>query len=328
MFTYQEIKEVHFEITSKCQAKCPMCPRRIQGGPLNPFIEINEVGFDDFKQWFPIDFLNNLNRFFMCGNLGDPILAKDTLEIFQYLRENNPNINLSMHTNGSARSEEWWIQVARAGVETTFGIDGLSDTHSLYRIDTDWNKIIKNAKAFINAGGSAIWTMLVFEHNEHQIDQCKNLSKDLGFIDFKVKHTSRFKLESLAVIDDLGYPLYYINPTQKSRENSLKVLENLNETVSVSCKAKQQNQIYVSADGGVSPCCWLDLKWTTPSNENRIDYIEKIGQFPNLNKLSMKEIFDRGFFNEIENTWECSPLKECSKQCGKHDKLGVQFDVF
>ena len=40
----------------------------------------------------------------------------------------------------------------------------------------------------------------------------------------------------------------------------------------------------------------------------------------------LKEIFDSGYFSEIENTWATSPLQECSKQCGKFDKLGAQFE--
>jgi len=43
MYKLTDIKDVHLEITSKCQAKCPMCPRRIQGGPLNPFIHLDEI---------------------------------------------------------------------------------------------------------------------------------------------------------------------------------------------------------------------------------------------------------------------------------------------
>ena len=110
MYNLKDIKDVHFEITSKCQAKCPMCPRRIAGGPLNPFIKLDEVSLETFKKWFPESFIKQLNSMFMCGNLGDPIISKDTLEIYQYLREVNPNISLAMHTNGS-KSNIWirWI---------------------------------------------------------------------------------------------------------------------------------------------------------------------------------------------------------------------------
>ena len=107
----------------------------------------------------------------MCGNLGDPIMAKDTLGIMQYLRKHNAGMTLQMHTNGSARTVDWFKGLADVGVKIVFGIDGLKDTHALYRISTDYDKILKNAQAFIDAGGDARWDMLVFKHNEQHHTQ-------------------------------------------------------------------------------------------------------------------------------------------------------------
>ena len=53
--------------------------------------------------------------------------------------------------------------------------------------------------------------------------------------------------------------------------------------------------------------------------------MDKIGIIPNLNNMSLKDIFDSGFFNKIANTWDTDPLMECSKQCGSFDKLNEQF---
>jgi MoaA/NifB/PqqE/SkfB family radical SAM enzyme len=326
MYRYNDIKEIHLEVTSKCQARCPMCPRRISGGVLNPFISLDEITLEQFQTWFPTDFVKQLNRLFMCGNLGDPIIAEDTLEIFKYLRNTNPDINLSMHTNGSARNKQWWKELATLNVVVTFGIDGMSDTHSLYRIATDWHKIIENAQEFISNGGQAEWHMLVFKHNEHQIDNCRSLSNKLGFYKFTVKNTSRFKNDRWAVLDDNGIPTHYLEPTIKSKSMVHLVQESLTSASCISCKAKEQHQLYISANGNVSPCCWLDLEWILPSQESRIDYMERIKEFPNLNKNTLKEIFDSQHFNKIEATWENSPLQECSKQCGTFDKLGAQFE--
>lgn len=326
MYRYQDIKDIHLEITSKCQARCPMCPRRISGGPLNPFIKLDEITLDVFKQWFELDFIKQLDSLFMCGNLGDPIISKDTLEIYQYLREVNPNIRLAMHTNGSARDPEWWQRLAQLKVKVTFGIDGLSDTHHLYRISTDFNKIIENARAFITAGGVAKWHMLVFAHNEHQIEAARAMSKQIGFVDFSIKHTSRFKQDYLQVIDDAGRPTHRIKPTQTSLD-MIPLAEAAQKEVKphIVCKAQKYKQLYVSACGNVSPCCWLDMEWIPPMQESRIDYMEKISEFPNLHRETLKEIFDGGFFSKIEAQWGTVGLKECTKQCGSFDKLGVQF---
>lgn len=328
MYKLDQIRDIHLEITSKCQARCPMCPRRINGGVLNPLFTQTEITLEIFKNWFSKDFIKQLDRIDMCGNLGDPIIAQDTLEIFNHLRSTNPNIQLSMHTNGSARNKAWWVGIAEAGVKVTFGIDGLEDTHSFYRIDTDYNKIIQNATNFINAGGNADWHMLVFQHNEHQVDECYKLSKQLGFKNFITKHTSRFQDNKFHVLDDFGKTTHILYPTQKSISMISKVKEaSVNSTPnSIHCKAQKQKQIYVAADGTVSPCCWLDLSWILPKQSNRVEYMDMIGIFPNLHKQTLEEIFDSGHFQKIEDTWAVKPLIECSRQCGKFDKLGAQFE--
>ena len=323
MYKIEEIRDIHLELTSKCQARCPMCPRRINGGPINPLMSLNEITLEQFKEWFPVDFIKQLDSLFMCGNLGDPIIAQDCLKIFQYLRETNPTIRLSMNTNGSARSWQFWKGLATAGVHVRFGIDGLDDTHALYRVGTDWVKILDNAKLFIKAGGEATWDMLVFEHNEHQVDICRDMSQLLGFKHFQVKHTSRFKDGKFNVLDEQGKTVNILYPTEISKSHTNKVI-NI-EPSEIQCKAQKYKQIYVAADGTISPCCWLDFSWQLPNQDNRVDYMDAIGVFPNLNYNTIQEVFDTGYFKDIEDTWAIKPLIECSKQCGKFDKLGAQF---
>ena len=326
MYKLEDIKEIHLEITSKCQAKCPMCPRRINGGIENPLIALEEITLDTFKSWFPVDFIKQLNKVFMCGNYGDPIIAKDTLEIFDYLRNTNPNIRLDMHTNGSARDKGWWEKLAKLGVRVVFGIDGLADTHHLYRISTDWHKIIENSTAFINAGGYAEWHMLVFAHNEHQIDACKELSNKIGFANFSVKHTTRFDQGKFNVLDNTGKTINILYPTQKSKDMISKVVQYITDVNPViTCKVKQYKQFYVSALGNITPCCWTDMKEKLHKQDTRIDFMDKIGEFPNLYDSTLEEIFASGYFDKIESTWKDSPLMECSKQCGSFDRLGEQF---
>ena len=324
MYNLEDIKSVHLEVTSKCQASCPMCARNIQGGIENPLISLDEITLDQFKEWFPEDFITNLDRLYMCGNLGDPIIAKDTLSIFEYLRSVNPNMLLSMNTNGSARTSSFWKGLANVNVKVCFGIDGLKDTHSLYRVGTDYSQITRNASEFIAAGGDAEWHMLIFKHNEHQIEECRNTSVELGFTKFVAKNTARFKDDQLNVLDKSGKTTHILYPTDKSKNIVIKVQEAV--ITKINCKVKQQGSLYISASGYVSPCCWLDNKWMPPNTPNRIDYMDQIGQHPNLHETSLASIFKQAIFKQIEQTWTtCSPLKECSKQCGEVDRFNEQF---
>jgi MoaA/NifB/PqqE/SkfB family radical SAM enzyme len=326
MYNLSDITSIHLEVTSKCQARCPMCPRRPGGGPINPYITLEEITLEQFKEWFNEDFIKQLTHLFMCGNLGDPIIAKDTLEIFKYIRSHNSTITLHMHTNGSARSAQWWKELARLNVAVIFGIDGLADTHSLYRISTDWQTIIDNAKTFIEAGGDARWDMLIFHHNMHQVEECRLLSEQLGFKDFKAKNTSRFRGEYMPVIDDEGRTTHVLYPTEKSEAMLPKINKTKQEVLpTITCKAKQNNQIYVSATGNLTPCCWLDNEWDEPLNLTRIDYKDKIRVYPNLKKNTLEEIFESGYFNKIASCWDTTGLRECGKQCGSFDKLNEQY---
>jgi MoaA/NifB/PqqE/SkfB family radical SAM enzyme len=195
MYKHNEIKVVHLEITDKCNAACPMCARNINGGEDNPQLPQTELTIDDVKKIFSESFIKQLDRMYMCGNYGDPIAAKDTLEVFEYFREHNPTIHLSMHTNGSAKKTEWWEKLAKVlgkKGHVVFSIDGLEDTNHLYRQNTIWSKIMENAQAFINAGGRARWDYIVFAHNEHQVDDAERLANSMGFEKFQYKKSARF----------------------------------------------------------------------------------------------------------------------------------------
>jgi MoaA/NifB/PqqE/SkfB family radical SAM enzyme len=195
MYNYRDIKTIHLEVTERCNASCPMCARNINGGEQNPWIHDNELSLEDIKKIFPDDFIKQLNHMYMCGNFGDPIVAKDTLEIFRHFRNVNSDILLSMNTNGSARQEDWWVELASIlgnNGHVIFSIDGLDDTNHLYRRDTNYIRIMNNAEAFIKAGGNAHWEYLVFAHNEHQVDRARDLADTMGFTKFQLKKSARF----------------------------------------------------------------------------------------------------------------------------------------
>jgi len=201
VYNYNEIEVVHLEMTEACNASCPMCARNLNGGEVNPHLNNRELSIADIERIFPVDFVQQLKRVYMCGNYGDPAVASDTLEAFAYFRANNPQINLSMHTNGSMKKPEWWAELAQViGKKgyVIFGLDGLEDTNHLYRQGTVWKNIMRNVEAFIAAGGRARWDFIVFAHNEHQVEEAEQLSKDMGFEKFQYKKSARFFSNSRA----------------------------------------------------------------------------------------------------------------------------------
>lgn len=237
------IRSMHAELTDKCNAGCAMCPRYVDfGAKVNPNLPLTEVTVEDFRRWFPPSFVGQMIKFYACGNYGDPIVARDCLDIYQYLRSANDAIILGMHTNGSARTPDWWAALGatmnKEGRDfCTFSIDGLADTNHLYRRRTDFDRIMANVQAFIGAGGIAHWDFIVFDYNEHQVEEARDLARRMGFENFNIKRTTRwFKYEdgrgAYPVKNRKGEIEYWLRqPEQENwRDTTLKALrESLNK---------------------------------------------------------------------------------------------------
>jgi MoaA/NifB/PqqE/SkfB family radical SAM enzyme len=358
MYKYNDIKTVHLEITAKCQAACLQCDRNINGGDINPNINLDELSLEDCKKIFQPEFVKQLDSLFMCGNLGDPVVAKDSLEVMEYLRSANPNIWLSMNTNAGAKKPEWWRELAkvigRKG-HVIFSLDGLKDTNHLYRQNVNWDICMDSAQAFIDAGGRARWDYLIFGHNQHQVEEAEALSKRMGFEKFMSKKTGRFfsnvkaqgKEEHQGVNRKGEETQKLTKPDEKYINTALKKVDplvekygsmnNYYDQAHINCKVLKDMNIYVSASGHLMPCCWVAgqlYKWWEKPGENQIyRFIDTVGGLDELSVLKhgFKKVLEGDFFDNIKSSWKkdsCSngKLKICSVKCGtEFDPFGEQF---
>ena len=107
MYDYKDIRQVHLEPTQKCQARCPMCDRNVNGGKDNKYLTNADLSLMDCKIMMPEEFVRQLDNLYMCGNHGDPMMAPEALEIAQWLKKVNPKIRLAMNKIGGARTPDW-----------------------------------------------------------------------------------------------------------------------------------------------------------------------------------------------------------------------------
>ena len=83
------------------------------------------------------------------------------------------DIDIKLFTNGSAHKPSYWEELAKriGDNPVLFALDGTDkETYEYYRVKCVWEKTLENATAFINAGGWAVWSMVQFSWNEHQIE--------------------------------------------------------------------------------------------------------------------------------------------------------------
>jgi MoaA/NifB/PqqE/SkfB family radical SAM enzyme len=359
MYTYDEITTVHLEVTQRCQASCPMCDRNENGGPDNKHITNAELTMEDCKQIFKPEFIRQLKTMYMCGNLGDPIMARDTLEIFNYFREHNPTMWLSMNTNAGAKNSSWWYALAKTfgnNGAVIFSIDGLADTNHMYRQGVNWNNVYRNAKAFIAAGGRARWDYLIFQHNEHQVDAAEELSQTMGFERFIKKKSGRFitvnstSKDSHQAKNRKGEDTAVIaKPDQESNQNTAlakqseieKTYGSMREyydSCTVKCKVAEEKNIFITAEGLLMPCCWTAgrmYKWWHKDYrvEQIWDHIDSAGGKDAINTITngLESVMQGQLLNSIQASWNKPSLKEgklgvCAMKCGSEfDPFKAQF---
>ena len=238
----QDVKVLHIEPTDACNAACPQCLRETD--QTFDRLNLHHLTLEQIKTLITDDTICGLDKMFMCGNYGDPAAGKHTIDIYKYFRSVNPNIVLGMNTNGGLRTTEWWQELAgildQPRDYVVFSIDGLADTNHIYRVNVKWDKVLENAKIFISAGGSAHWDMLVFEHNQHQVDRAESLADIYGFKWFRAKISKR---HSVTPISFLSPPKDWKNPVVT--------------TGLIKCYALKESSVYISARGDMYPCCWL-----------------------------------------------------------------------
>ena len=346
---FEDVRVVHLEHTSKCNLLCPQCARTVDGD-VNPLLEINELTLKDYKRIFTPEFSPQIERVFWCGNYGDSIASGNWMECAFWLRYSGVQ-SMQLYTNGSARKPDWWKKLAiifnRERDAVYFSIDGMEDTNHLYRVNSNWKVIMKNAEAFINAGGKARWDYLIFDHNAHQVQDAYNLAKEMGFRQIVFKNTSRFIsnkefLDSMPrdeeeVIDRKTQEKKHII-TDKDNKNKNKfelIIEkygnwnNYVNATSIDCKYREMKAIYINFKGQLWPCCWVGAPTHFYGKDNiQRDQLENLlnrydENFNSIKKNSVKEILEQQYHNNDlveswDNTMEDSNAKlhTCGRTCG------------
>lgn len=349
MFKFNELKQVHLEISSRCQASCPMCPRKYHGGVPNENLVLADWSLNDFIKVFDSTVLNQIQLIYFCGNFGDPIMNNDLIPMCKYIKNNAPWVELRIHTNGGARSTAWWKKLYHSLPKQhtiVFAIDGLEDTHHLYRIGTTYDNVVKNARTFINEGGIADWVFIKFKHNEHQVLEAERRSKEYGFKRFTVKNTTRFVAEKkFNVVDENNNTLYYLEPPTDNQvvfvdSNTIKNHRKILKEIKVECYVLGTKEIYIDAHKNVYPCCFLagtpyhyqPKIPTTDELQNYVnqyhdslidqynDFVNGLGGIEKLSAINnhLKDIIDSEKWQSLwHEYWGNNKLYTCARVCGK-----------
>jgi len=169
------------DIGNVCNLKCPLCPT----GRNDKSASKGLMQFGGFKKVIDElgDYLTNLDLY----NWGEPLLNKDLIKMIRYAK--GRNIPVTISTNLNILEEGMAEQIISTYIDKIFiSCDGASpETYSKYRVGGDFDTVISNTAQLVEAKEKLknhytrlILLFHVFRHNEHEVEEVKEVAKSLG----------------------------------------------------------------------------------------------------------------------------------------------------
>ena len=227
---YEYPQGIHLEPTRACNARCPQCMRTFFNTlETIPNLKITEIDPLWLDEKFKTDSLfKNVDNILINGNLGDIVMHSNPKALIQTMLDNGVKV-ISINTNGGALSENFWAWLGKQNtlgefpkVIVNFAIDGLEDTHHLYRRNTRYDVVINNMKTFIAAGGFANAAVNVNGNNKHQMEELNDTLKDMGVLLNMERYNQRFQHDFIRCYDKNyreTYKLYSADRMDKKFDN-------------------------------------------------------------------------------------------------------------
>jgi MoaA/NifB/PqqE/SkfB family radical SAM enzyme len=328
-----EAHAIQMEISTKCNALCPSCVRTDDTTLRHVRSTIpknKELSLEIFEQILNSEFIKKTKEIEFCGTLDEPLAHSQFIEICRLIADSPYNISIMIHTNGGLRNESYFAQLAeilaKAGEKSRirFSIDGLGETNAVYRYQTQFERIHANLRAFLDAGGRAVWQTVVFPWNEHQVQEMRSMAKDMGCIAFFARpdrsFASQLGFEKIQEIRSSDVTPREAMP-KGSKERMQKIFARLDREVSCIYK-DERKMIYVSWDGLIWPCCfWGNARYVNEEKRSLMEKwtTQKYGDgFNDLYQQSLDDILKGALFqNDLVESWKNnSEMKwRCAEKC-------------
>lgn len=305
MWSTKTLEWIDIELTSFCNLHCPSCFRETDQAKQSTFLNSKVLDLQLIKKRLILNDLPNIKIINFCGSIDEPTTHPQLFDIIKYFKTWNVHINIA--TNGSTRTPAFWQNLGELLKDSPhrihFGIDGSNELSERYRKGSSFPKVQQNWRAFISGGGKAIWQFIVFDWNEHQLNEARQLSNEEGFVGFKTIYSHR----------------------NKSGEKQTQHIEEK----CIDCRYLKQQRIFINHMGDVIPCCHLNSETIVFNNVNKPFsdytnlYYNSFGKLSsNLKYQSLSEILNGSLFNNITKSWTSPlPLEKCINTCKakKHD---------
>jgi len=260
---------VQVEVTSRCNAKCIMCPRTTLDGWQN-----GDMPLDTFLSMATcFELANHIH----LQGWGEPLLHTELGKMIQSVKSTDTKVGFT--TNGQLLSSE----KAKEYIDLNLDIIAVSlagadkQSHEAIRMGTDFERIIKNIHDISDLKAqrrsklpSVIISFIMLRSNIDQLSKVIELAAGLGadrIVATNVDFITCHEIEKLKIFDlkdgnreedNYNKLIKSAEKTAAAKKIALKVYPTRSEEQPV-CEADPLNNIYISFDGCLFPCVYLGL---------------------------------------------------------------------
>ena len=237
------------EPTTSCNLRCPECPSGLRSFSRPTGMLTDEVFFK------VIDELRRDLLYLTFYFQGEPYLHPRFLDYVTYAR--NSGIYTATSTNAHFLDREKAEATIRSGLDRLIiSIDGTSqETYEQYRVGGKLEKVLAGTREVIQARKRLrsktpfiIFQFLVVRQNEHQVEEVKQLARNLGVDQVAIKTAQIYDYEN-------GSDLMPENPRYSRYEKLADGKYRIRNPLNNECWRMWQGCV-ITWDGKVVPCCF------------------------------------------------------------------------
>ena len=268
---------ISFEPTTSCNLRCPECPSGLRAF-TRPTGMLQKNFFRD-----TIDQLSGDLLYLIFYFQGEPYLNPSFLDMVKYAADKK--IYTATSTNAHYLTDDNARRTVESGLDRLIiSIDGTTqDVYQQYRVGGKLEKVLEGARNIMkwkkemkSKTPFVVFQFLVVRHNEHQIEEVKQLAKEIG-------------------VDDVWFKTAQVYDYEKDPNQLIPTIDKYSryrKTVNgTEFKGKLSNQCWrlwhdpvITWDGLVAPCCFDK------------DAQHRLGD---LRKKSFKEIWKNGEYTKF-----------------------------
>ena len=305
------------ELTTRCPLLCKMCIRSESSE-----WQYQDMPLEAFKNILP--YLKDVETVILEG-WGESLLHKDLIECVRLAKQEGPQVGFV--TSAMGLTQERVSELVEAGVDFVgFSIAGTTpETHDAIRVNSHLPEVLKAIRLFQEektrrslARPKMHMIFLMVKDNAHEAPLVPSLAKEARIEEVVITnlcHTINLWQEAQRVFVWENVPSRYEEIIKEAEINAKKLNIQLMKPNMTAfnvpvCAENPLRNLYISAEGEVSPCVYLYPP--LPSPFRRIF----CGKEYRIEKVSFGNLFNEPF-SEI---WNSSPYQEFRNRFIKREK--------